>query len=64
MLPFCRPPGNKIHYNSENLGEVMRGDRIVNTPFQVTDKFMFIKAVFWVWTLLLLSSSIIFGFQG
>ncbi|VDD92675.1 unnamed protein product [Enterobius vermicularis] len=35
MLPFCRPPGNKIHYNSENLGEVMRGDRIVNTPFQV-----------------------------
>uniref|UniRef100_A0A0M3IRD0 Transmembrane 9 superfamily member n=2 Tax=Ascaris TaxID=6251 RepID=A0A0M3IRD0_ASCLU len=33
-LPFCRPTG-EIHYKSENLGEVMRGDRIVNTPFQV-----------------------------
>lgn len=33
-LPFCKPSGD-IHYNSENLGEVMRGDRIVNTPYQV-----------------------------
>ncbi|VDK44259.1 unnamed protein product [Anisakis simplex] len=33
-LPFCKPVG-EIHYKSENLGEVMRGDRIVNTPFQV-----------------------------
>lgn len=33
-LPFCRPQG-AIHYISENLGEVMRGDRIVNTPFAI-----------------------------
>ncbi|KAH0619321.1 hypothetical protein JD844_019316 [Phrynosoma platyrhinos] len=32
-LPFCQPP--KITYKAENLGEVLRGDRIVNTPFQV-----------------------------
>ncbi|XP_037771888.1 transmembrane 9 superfamily member 4 isoform X2 [Chelonia mydas] len=32
-LPFCQP--NKITYKAENLGEVLRGDRIVNTPFQV-----------------------------
>ncbi|KAE9551690.1 hypothetical protein FO519_005095 [Halicephalobus sp. NKZ332] len=33
-LPFCKPSGT-LHYKSENLGEVMRGDRIVNTPYQV-----------------------------
>ncbi|MCP9260558.1 Transmembrane 9 superfamily member 4 [Dirofilaria immitis] len=33
-LPFCRPQG-ALHYISENLGEVMRGDRIVNTPFVI-----------------------------
>ncbi|EDL06014.1 transmembrane 9 superfamily protein member 4, isoform CRA_a, partial [Mus musculus] len=32
-LPFCQPI--KITYKAENLGEVLRGDRIVNTPFQV-----------------------------
>ncbi|KAJ6655895.1 hypothetical protein lerEdw1_004665 [Lerista edwardsae] len=32
-LPFCQP--GKITYKAENLGEVLRGDRIVNTPFQV-----------------------------
>ncbi|XP_070276221.1 transmembrane 9 superfamily member 4 isoform X3 [Myotis yumanensis] len=32
-LPFCQPL--KITYKAENLGEVLRGDRIVNTPFQV-----------------------------
>uniref|UniRef100_A0A4X2L0M8 Transmembrane 9 superfamily member n=1 Tax=Vombatus ursinus TaxID=29139 RepID=A0A4X2L0M8_VOMUR len=32
-LPFCQP--KKITYKAENLGEVLRGDRIVNTPFQV-----------------------------
>lgn len=32
-LPFCQP--RKITYKAENLGEVLRGDRIVNTPFQV-----------------------------
>lgn len=36
-LPFCLPKGglNSIHYKSENLGEVLRGDRIVNTPYIV-----------------------------
>ncbi|KAM9296574.1 transmembrane 9 superfamily member 4 [Gastrophryne carolinensis] len=32
-LPFCQPP--KVTYKTENLGEVLRGDRIVNTPFKV-----------------------------
>lgn len=31
-LPFCNPPDD-IHYKSLNLGEVLRGDRIVNTPY-------------------------------
>ncbi|XP_070555187.1 transmembrane 9 superfamily member 4-like [Ptychodera flava] len=33
-LPFCRPEG-ELHYKPENLGEVLRGDRIVNTPYKV-----------------------------
>uniref|UniRef100_A0AAY5EK71 Transmembrane 9 superfamily member n=1 Tax=Electrophorus electricus TaxID=8005 RepID=A0AAY5EK71_ELEEL len=32
-LPFCQP--TNIVYKAENLGEVLRGDRIVNTPYQV-----------------------------
>ncbi|EPQ02048.1 Transmembrane 9 superfamily member 4 [Myotis brandtii] len=32
-LPLCQPL--KITYKAENRGEVLRGDRIVNTPFQV-----------------------------
>lgn len=34
-LPFCHPPEG-IVYKAENLGEVLRGDRIVNTPYGVT----------------------------
>ncbi len=34
-LPFCRPKNDKFEYKSENLGEVLRGDRIVNTPYNV-----------------------------
>ncbi|XP_050512537.1 transmembrane 9 superfamily member 4 [Diabrotica virgifera virgifera] len=36
-LPFCLPKGGSenIQYKSENLGEVLRGDRIVNTPYVV-----------------------------
>ncbi|KAF2881654.1 hypothetical protein ILUMI_24511 [Ignelater luminosus] len=34
-LPFCLPKNGSIHYKSENLGEVLRGDRIVNTPYEV-----------------------------
>ncbi|KAG7170764.1 transmembrane 9 superfamily member 4-like [Homarus americanus] len=33
-LQFCRPRNGTI-YKSENLGEVLRGDRIVNTPYDV-----------------------------
>ncbi|XP_074640528.1 transmembrane 9 superfamily member 4-like [Tubulanus polymorphus] len=33
-LPFCKPEG-EIVYKAENLGEVLRGDRIVNTPYKV-----------------------------
>lgn len=34
-LPFCRPKKEIFIYKSENLGEVLRGDRIVNTPYEV-----------------------------
>jgi transmembrane 9 superfamily protein 2/4 len=30
----CKPP-NGTKYKSENLGEILRGDRIVNTNFRV-----------------------------
>ncbi|XP_046575927.1 LOW QUALITY PROTEIN: transmembrane 9 superfamily member 4-like [Haliotis rubra] len=33
-LAFCPPP-NGITHKAENLGEVLRGDRIVNTPYRV-----------------------------
>lgn len=33
-LPFCEPKEG-IKYKIENLGEVLRGDRIVNTPYVV-----------------------------
>lgn len=32
-LPFCQP--DKIINVAENLGEVLRGDRIENSPYQV-----------------------------
>eukprot|EP00045_Choanoeca_perplexa_P007733 m.71141 g.71141 ORF g.71141 m.71141 type:complete len:638 (+) comp14191_c0_seq1:162-2075(+) len=31
FLPFCRP--HKLRNTRENLGEVLRGDRITNTPY-------------------------------
>ncbi|XP_041968670.1 transmembrane 9 superfamily member 4 isoform X2 [Aricia agestis] len=34
-LPLCLPKNGTILYKSENLGEVLRGDRIVNTPYEV-----------------------------
>lgn len=34
-LPFCKPANGTIHYKPKNLGEVLRGDRIVNTPYQI-----------------------------
>lgn len=34
-LNFCLPKNGTLVYKSENLGEVLRGDRIVNTPFEV-----------------------------
>uniref|UniRef100_A0A1B6LF31 Transmembrane 9 superfamily member n=1 Tax=Graphocephala atropunctata TaxID=36148 RepID=A0A1B6LF31_9HEMI len=34
-LPFCPPKNRTYKYKSENLGEVLRGDRIVNTPYEV-----------------------------
>jgi len=41
-LPFCRP--KKIVDSTENLGEVLRGDRIENAPYSVClcfDTFMY-----------------------
>lgn len=34
-LEFCRPKNGSYFYKSENLGEVLRGDRIVNSPYEV-----------------------------
>lgn len=34
-LNFCKPKNGTLAYKSENLGEVLRGDRIVNTPYEV-----------------------------
>ncbi len=33
-LDFC-PPEGKVEYKSQNLGEILRGDRIVNTAYKV-----------------------------
>lgn len=33
-LPFCQPEGG-VNYQTLNLGEVLRGDRIVNTAYDV-----------------------------
>ena len=33
-LPFCKPSADKLEYKPENLGEVLRGDRIVSTPYE------------------------------
>ena len=32
-MPYCRP--EKILPSAENLGEVLRGDRIENSPYEV-----------------------------
>ena len=37
-VPFCKPAGGEIQYKSENLGEILRGDRIVNTAYSVRMK--------------------------
>ncbi|KAH8260239.1 hypothetical protein KR026_007135, partial [Drosophila bipectinata] len=34
-LRFCYPKNGTLIFKSENLGEVLRGDRIVNTPYDV-----------------------------
>lgn len=34
-LQFCLPKNGTFEYKSENLGEVLRGDRIVNTPYEI-----------------------------
>ena len=35
-LKFCEPPNGKIQYKGENLGEIIRGDRVVNTAYGVS----------------------------
>ena len=36
-LPYCRP--DKIESSAENLGEVLRGDRIETSPYEVLFAF-------------------------
>ena len=38
-LPFCKP--DSIVDSAENLGEVLRGDRIENSPYVVSTRFVF-----------------------
>jgi len=38
-LPFCKP--DTIVDSAENLGEVLRGDRIENSPYVVSTCFVF-----------------------
>lgn len=37
-LPYCMP--KKIVDSAENLGEVLRGDRIENSPYEVSFDFL------------------------
>jgi len=34
-LPFCAPKDGVVSYFSENLGQIIRGERIVNTPYSI-----------------------------
>lgn len=34
-LPFCAPKDGVVSYFSENLGQILRGERIVNTPYDI-----------------------------
>lgn len=42
-LPYCRP--EKIVPSAENLGELLRGDRILNSPYTVMMRWW--QAVLW-----------------
>lgn len=55
-LPYCKP--EKIVDSTENLGEVLRGDRIENSPYVVCLSlcqsfvylFVYILVIFIYWT--------------
>ena len=34
-IPFCPPKSGQVQYKSQNLGEILRGDRITNTAYDV-----------------------------
>jgi len=34
-LEFCKPKSGVVEYFSENIGQIIRGERIVNTPYTV-----------------------------
>lgn len=36
-LPYCKP--EKVVSSAENLGEVLRGDRIENSPYEVIPRY-------------------------
>ena len=50
-LPYCRP--EKIVDSAENLGEVLRGDRIENSAYEVLGHFRmkFLASVFSLYAL-------------
>lgn len=51
-LPYCRP--EHIVDSAENLGEVLRGDRIENSPFVVCSCFFLVLSlcVLFIWWLM------------
>lgn len=52
-LPYCRP--EKIVDSAENLGEVLRGDRIENSPFVVCMFLSFFLSFITCWFFLYVS---------
>ena len=34
-LDLCKPKDGEVKYSSQNLGQIFRGERIVNTPYAV-----------------------------
>ena len=34
-LPFCKPSSGEVEYKSQNLGEILRGDRISGTAYDL-----------------------------
>ena len=34
-MDLCKPESGVLEYSSQNLGQILRGERIVNTPYNI-----------------------------